>query len=98
MDKVHEVVTLKKLVIPRQCSETMDYADSLTRTVKTIVEHPETGVPKPKWLKLSGGIGDHYYLATLYFLLAASRSSITRKGQGPQKRFTKQKTGYSLGR
>ena len=98
MDNVNEIVITKKLKLPRQCEYVTQYADSLTRTVKTIVEHPETGVRKPKWLKLSGGEGDHYYLSTLYFLLAASRSSISRKGSGPNVRPTKQRTNYSIGR
>jgi hypothetical protein len=98
MDKVHEMVVTKRIRLPRQCPEIMNYADSLTRTAKTIIEHPETGIRKPRWLKLSGGQGDHYYLATLYFLLAASRSSIRRRGQGAIQRFTKQKASFSIGR
>jgi len=97
MDKVHEVVVSKKIRIPRSCPETQLYSVSMTKTAKSVIEHPETGVRKPRWLKLIGSPGDHYYLSTLYFLLAASRVS-PRRRDGQVERHTKQKTSFSMGR
>jgi len=96
MDKVHEIFTTKKIRIPRFCPDIDVYSDSLTRTAKTIIENPDTGIRKPRWIKLSGGEGDHYYLSTLYFLLAASRASIRSRHGYEQQRFTKQKSNYHI--
>lgn len=72
-DKVNSIFTSKQISLPRQSEEVFEYATEMTKTAKTIIDHPETGVPKAKWIKLSGD--DHYYHATLYFLLAASKAS-----------------------
>lgn len=94
-DRVHEVYSQKKIRVPRQSAELDEYALEMTKTAKTLIEHPETGIPKPRWIKLSGG-DDHYYHATLYFLLAASRTSARRRGETETKRYTKQLSGFRL--
>lgn len=94
-DRVHEVFSEKKIRIPRQSVEIDEYALELTKTAKTLIEHPETGIPKPRWIKLSGG-DDHYYHATLYMLLAASRSGIRRPGTKEKPKFTKQLSNFRL--
>lgn len=75
-DKVNDIFITKKMALPRQSEEVEEYAKEMTKTAKTLVPHPETGIQKPKWIKLSGD--DHYYHSTLYFLLAASRTSPKR--------------------
>lgn len=77
-DKVHTTFTENHIKIPRVSIETNEYAREMTRTAKTIITHPDTGVPKPRWVKLGD---DHYYHSTLYFLLAASRSTPRPRGQ-----------------
>jgi len=77
-DKVHTTFTKNNIRIPRSSIEINEYARQMTRTAKTIITHPDTGVPKPRWIKLGD---DHYYHATLYFLLAASRQSPRPRGE-----------------
>jgi hypothetical protein len=72
MDKVHTVYSDNHIRIPRPSVEVNEYAYELTKTAKTIVEHPDTGVTRPVWIKLGA---DHYFHATLYFLLAAWQTS-----------------------
>jgi hypothetical protein len=71
-DKVHEVFTNNKIRIPRRSVEVQEFASEMTKTAKTIIENPDTGLTKPRWIKLGA---DHYYHASLYFLLAASRTT-----------------------
>jgi hypothetical protein len=77
-DKVHDTFYTNKIVIPRKSPEIETYAYQLTRTAKVLVENPDTGLKKPRWIKKSGK-EDHYYHATLYFLLAAMKSQPVRK-------------------
>jgi hypothetical protein len=92
-DKVHEAIVKKKLLLPRCTPEIEEYALEMTKTAKTNVENPDTGIPKPKWIKL--GDNDHYFHASLYFLLAAQKSLISTRGMETQ-RFASQKLEYSL--
>jgi len=75
-DKVNEVFISGKIALPRQSAEIEEVAKEMTKTAKTLIPHPETGIMKPRWIKLSGD--DHYYHTMLYFLLAASRTSPKR--------------------
>lgn len=93
-DRVHETYKSKKIKVPRNSPEVQEYARQMTMTAKTIIEHPETGIPKPRWIKL-GSADDHYFHATLYFLLAAQRSSPKRRGE-VVKRFTSTKKSYHI--
>lgn len=92
-DKVHEVYADKKIVIPRKTPEIEVLATQMTKTAKTNIEDSITGIPKPKWIKLGGN--DHYFHASLYFLLAAQRAVITESGN-TVKRYATQKCEYSL--
>ncbi len=76
-DKVHTTFTDNKIRIPRPSVLVNEYARQMTRTAKSIITHPETGRTKPRWIKLGE---DHWYHSTLYFLLAASRTSPRPKG------------------
>ncbi len=78
MDKVHTTFTKNNIRIPRVSVEINEYANEMTRTAKTIVVNPNTGLPKPRWIKMGD---DHYYHATLYNLLAASRMSPRPRSQ-----------------
>ena len=77
-DKVHSTFIQNNIRIPRVSPEINEYAREMTRTAKTTITHPDTGVPKPRWIKLGE---DHYYHATLYFLLAASKQSPRQRQQ-----------------
>jgi len=77
-DKVHTTFTENRIRIPRQSQEIDEYAREMTKTAKMLITQPETGLVKPRWIKLGD---DHYYHATLYFLLAASRTSPRQSGQ-----------------
>jgi len=94
-DRVHEVFAKKQIRVPRISQEIEEYALEMTKTAKTVIEHPETGIKKPRWIKLSGG-EDHYYHSTLYMLLAASRTMAQRLGTDQVKRFTTQKSNFCL--
>ena len=78
MDKVHTTFTENRIRIPRPSVEVNEYAHEMTRTAKTIIENSDTGLVKPRWIKLGS---DHYFHGTLYFLLAASRTSPRQRGQ-----------------
>jgi len=84
-DKVHNTFSENKIRIPRVSAEINEYAFELTRTAKTKKEHPETGLPKVQWIKLGA---DHYFHATLYFLLAAMRTTPRQRYQTQVKRPT----------
>lgn len=77
-DKVHLVFTENKITIPRASGSTSEFARQMTKTAKTILENPDTGLKKPKYIKLGD---DHYYHGVLYFLLAASRTSPRSRGK-----------------
>ena len=95
MDRVHEAYAKTQIRVPRISQELEEYALEMTKTAKTVIEHPETGVQKPRWIKLSGG-EDHYYHSTLYMLLAASRVMAKRQGTDRVKRYTTQKSNFCL--
>ena len=78
-DKVHTTFIDSRIRIPRSSVEIKEYALEMTKTAKRIVTNKDTGMTKPRWIKLGA---DHYYHATLYFLLAASRSSVRQRGRG----------------
>lgn len=71
-DKVHDVFTNNKIRIPRRSAEVKEFSNQMTRTAKTIIEHPETGQKKPRWIKIGD---DHFFHSVLYFLLAAGRTT-----------------------
>ncbi|KKK43399.1 hypothetical protein LCGC14_3168510, partial [marine sediment metagenome] len=52
MDKVHTTFISNKIRIPRPSKEVEEFAREMTRTAKTIIEMPETGLTKPRWIKL----------------------------------------------
>lgn len=78
MDKVHTTYTENRIRIPRPSVAINEYARQMTRTAKSIITNPDTGLSKPRWIKLGD---DHHYHGTLYFLLAASRSSPRQRYQ-----------------
>lgn len=87
-DRVHSTFTTAgQISIPRRCPDVDDYATQMTMTVKQTVENPNTGMKKPMWIKLSSG-NDHFFHATLYFLLAASVSPVVRT-ESDIERYTK---------
>ena len=78
MDKVHTTFIKNNIRIPRPSIIINEYARQMTRTAKTVIEHPDTGLRKPRWIKLGD---DHYYHSTLYFLLAAYRTVARARSQ-----------------
>lgn len=83
-DNVHEVFVNNQITIPRPSQVINTYAHQMTRTAKTYIESPDTGLLKPRWVKLGP---DHHFHGTLYFLLAASRTTPNPK-RGKVERFT----------
>lgn len=84
-DKVHATFSDNKVKIPRPSIELKQFAKEMTGAAKTIVTHPETGLRKPKWLKIRV---DDYFHGVLYFLLAALRTSPRMRHTTQQKRPT----------
>jgi len=78
MDKVHTTFTENRVRIPRVSGEINEFAHEMTRTAKTVIENPDTGLVRPRWVKLGS---DHYFHSMLYFLLAASRTSPRQRSQ-----------------
>jgi hypothetical protein len=83
-DKVYDIYASRKITLPSRNEGVAEYARSMTQTAKTLITAPDTGLQKPRWIKLGA---DHYFHATLYFLLAASRTSPQRLDSGPRVRF-----------
>jgi len=94
-DKVYDSFVSSKVRIPRQSPEIKKFAYQATRTARRVEEHPETGIPKPKWIKLGGG-EDHYFHAMGYFLLAASRSTSRKRHETQTKRPKYTKFNYAI--
>ncbi len=84
-DKVHTTFVENRIRIPRPSVLINEYARQMTKTAKTVIENPDTGVKRTKWIKIGD---DHYFHSTLYFLLAASRTSPRPRGQKEIKRPT----------
>ncbi len=78
MDKVHATFTENKIRIPRPSVELNEFAKEMSKTAKKVIENPDTGAKKPRWIKLGA---DHYYHSMLYFMLAAQRSAPRQRGQ-----------------
>jgi len=78
MDKVHTTFIKNNIRIPRVSILINEYARQMTRTAKTVIENPDTGLKKPRWIKLGD---DHFYHSTLYFLLAAFRTTPRARSQ-----------------
>ena len=72
MGKVHTAFIKNHITIPRPSAEVSEFACEMTKTAKTIIESPDTGLTKPRWIKLGA---DHYYHGLLYMMLACSRMS-----------------------
>jgi len=79
-DKVYDTFIGNRVMLPKITPEIKKFAYQLTRTARRVEVHPDTGIAKAKWIKLSGG-EDHYFHAFIYFLLAASRVSTRRRNQ-----------------
>ena len=92
MDKVHTTYVKNNIRIPRPSLAIKEYARQMTKTAKTIVTHPDTGLTKPRWIKLGD---DHHYHGTLYFLLAASRTTPKERGQSKVNRPTHSTNNWS---
>jgi len=78
-DKVYDLFASSRIRIPRLSGDIKEYARQMTQTAKTLITNPDTGLAKPKWVKLGD---DHYFHATLYFLLACMRSSVVSLSDG----------------
>lgn len=74
-DMVHDTFARGKIDLPKENQLIRGYAKSMTKIAKTIVETAGSSVAKPRWVKI-GDKQDHYFHATLYFLLAAKHSPI----------------------
>lgn len=86
-DKTHDAISGKQIMLPRRCPEVEEYAYEMTNTVKVLEIDEKSGLSKYRYRQLSNK-PDHYFHATLYFLLAASQvaavSRTTRDFKFPQ--------------
>jgi NAD-dependent SIR2 family protein deacetylase len=71
-DKTHDAISGKQIILPRRCREVEEYAYEMTNTVKVLEVDEKSGLSKFRYRQLSNK-PDHYFHATLYFLLAASK-------------------------
>ena len=78
-DKVHTTFTENRVRIPRESVEVRQFAKEMTSTAKTIIENPDTGTIKPRWIKLGC---DDYFHGFLYFLIATLKTSPRPRGSG----------------
>jgi len=92
MDLVHAAFMDNKVRIPRKSVEIAEFAREMTKTAKTIITNPDTGLSKPKWIKLGA---DHYYHSMLYFTLAASKMTPRQRHQNKIQRPTHAVTNWS---
>lgn len=83
-DKTHDVISDRQLIIPIRCSEIDQYAFEMTNTVKVLETDEKSGLTKFRYRQLANK-PDHYFHATLYFLLAASQTAETRREEHKNK-------------
>ena len=84
-DKTHDIISDKRVTIPRKCREVDEYAVEMTNTVKVLERDEKSGLSKYRYRQLANK-PDHYFHATLYFLLAANQvSQVNRNVNGTQK-------------
>jgi len=69
-DRTHRAVGERRLVLPRMCDEVKLYAKHLCAIAKVATKDARSGVLTYRYV---GGNDDHYYHATNYFMIAASR-------------------------
>lgn len=92
-DKVFDTVTGRKIALPCSSPPSMQtYIHQMTCTEKVLVEN-KAGMEKPRWEKRGR---DDFFHATLYFLLAASQSSIQKLHGEPGQRYTKTKNSFRI--
>jgi hypothetical protein len=77
-DKTHDAIAGKMIMIPRRCPEIDEYAYEMTNTVKILETDEKSGLSKYRYRQLSNK-PDHYFHATLYFLLAASQVTAVKR-------------------
>jgi hypothetical protein len=91
-DKVYETFMTKNILIPRSSPVVDEYMKQLTCTEKTEVVN-DAGQSKPRWCKRGD---DHYFHATLYFILGCSRSSIKKLTDEETKRYKTCKSSFYI--
>lgn len=82
-DRVYSLVKDRQIQFPAAASLPSDFPSQLTQTARTIVENEQTGVKKPRWVKLGD---DHYFHALLYFLLAGRWLNVSIMDREQKKR------------
>jgi hypothetical protein len=91
-DKVYETFMDKRIQIPRSSPVVDEYMKQLTCTEQGEVTN-EAGLTRPRWLKRGA---DHFWHATLYFLLGCSRSSIKKLSDEETKRYKYCKSSFHI--
>ncbi len=77
-DKTHDAITDRQFIIPRRCPEIEEFAYEMTNTVKVLEKDEKSGLSKYRYRQLANK-PDHFFHASLYFLLAASQvNEVTR--------------------
>jgi len=77
-DKTHDAISERQISLPRRCPEIDEYAYEMTNTVKIFEKDEKTGLGKFRYRQLANK-PDHYFHATLYFLLACTRTAPVRR-------------------
>jgi hypothetical protein len=74
-DASHNVISQKRVVIPRDCPDIKEFAKQLCNTAKVLETNKKTGTSIYRYKKLGS---EHYRNALNYFLLAASGSKVAK--------------------
>lgn len=96
-DRVHNIITsdLYKFELPQRNREVEIYADQMTQIAKIAVEDNRTNSMRYTYTPI-GSKQDHYFHATLYFLLACMRGGIMSEDSVLGSTQIKQKSFFRL--
>ncbi len=83
-DKTHDAISGKQIVLPKRCPEIDEYAFEMTNSVKVLEIDERSGLSKYRYRQLSNK-PDHFFHATLYFLMACSQVAEQNRNTGKTK-------------
>jgi len=93
-DKTHDAIVGRQIQLPAKCKELDEYAYEMTNTFKILEKDEKSGLSVYRYRQLANK-PDHYFHATLYFLLAAMKAPVTPKTIGAQQ-YPQAKNEYYL--
>ena len=92
-DRSHRLLTEKKIILPRLCSDINEFISQCCSAAKMLEKNEKTGEQIYRYRKV-GNKGDHYRNALNYFLLAAAKAPVVAARGRYGKR--KPKTEYAI--